>query len=434
MLCRLRQGACTLSPSQHRAQLAIASVPTKALQRAGSSRDNRSTATTMNQDQAATNTQPTLHKAWEVTEPGAVSRLRLTERPLSALQPGQATVQVHAIGLNMADLFSVLGLYAAFQANRNKTPGLEFAGVITNVREGSGGSSKLKVGDRVVGITKFGAFSTHVNLELPYLRHFPQEWDFPQAAAFPVQALTALYGLQNLGGLRPNSCLLIHSAAGGVGLAALKIARHFNCRVLGTVGSPSKVQLLQERYSGSQGEMHFVARTSPGNLKEEASTFLRQQGLQGFDIVFDSLQGSYFQPGYDLLAPCGRAVLFGAGSMTPAVGADAAFLSNHSLSSLVSLLSPAKFAGLLGTITGYLTRPKLDLLKLPGENKGVLGFNLIWLYENIDMFEALYQSLEELQLDAPMVGSTYPFAELPAALEHLQSGQSVGKVIVQVKH
>eukprot|EP00200_Dunaliella_tertiolecta_P002356 CAMPEP_0202337316 /NCGR_PEP_ID=MMETSP1126-20121109/40_1 /ASSEMBLY_ACC=CAM_ASM_000457 /TAXON_ID=3047 /ORGANISM="Dunaliella tertiolecta, Strain CCMP1320" /LENGTH=389 /DNA_ID=CAMNT_0048927469 /DNA_START=212 /DNA_END=1381 /DNA_ORIENTATION=- len=384
--------------------------------------------------QAATNMQPTLQRLWEIDQPGAVSRLRLNEKPLPALKPGQATVQVHAIGLNMADLFSVLGLYAAFQASENNTPGLEFAGIVTDVHSGSEGANNLRVGDKVVGITKFGAFSSHVNLKVPYLRHFPENWTMEQAAAFPVQALTALYGLQMLGGLQPNACLLIHSAAGGVGLAALKIARRFDCRVLGTVGDPSKVQLLQERFSGSQGKMHFVARTSPRSFKEEASAFLRQQGLQGFDIVFDSLQGSYFQPGYDLLAPCGRAILFGAGALTPAVGADASLLSNRSFSSIISLLSPAKISALLGTVTGYLTRPKLDLLKLPGENKGVLGFNLIWLYEKIDMFEALYQSLEGLQLESPMVGRTFPFAELPAALEHLQSGQSVGKVIVQVKH
>eukprot|EP00967_Tisochrysis_lutea_P029137 scaffold34032_cov22-Tisochrysis_lutea.AAC.3 len=93
------------------------------------------------------------------------------------------------------------GCALMYTASENNTPGLEFAGIVTDVHSGSEGANNLRVGDKV--------------------------------------ALTALYGLQMLGGLQPNACLLIH--------------RRFDCRVLGTVGDPSKVQLLQERFSGSQG-------------------------------------------------------------------------------------------------------------------------------------------------------------------------------------
>lgn len=99
-----------------------------------------------------------------------------------------------------------------------------------------------------VGVTKFGAYTSHIQLDTSYLRHFREAWSYKQAAAFPVQALTALYGLQSLGAIRSGSCLLIHSAAGGVGLAALKIARHFGCSVLGTVGSADKLQTLDEQF------------------------------------------------------------------------------------------------------------------------------------------------------------------------------------------
>lgn len=175
--------------------------------------------------------------AWAIDKPGSLASLRLEQNALPPLAPGQALVAVRAIGLNFADVFSCLGLYAAFKGHR--IPGLEFAGEVIDIappaandaaassatsgagiggtvssRSGHGddaaarGSSSasgsgsaqeanarqppaLKRGDRVMGVTRFGAFATHAALDAGYLMQVPAEWSYEQAAAYPVRDATS---------------------------------------------------------------------------------------------------------------------------------------------------------------------------------------------------------------------------------------------------
>jgi alcohol dehydrogenase len=283
------------------------------------------------------------------------------------------------------------------------------------------------VGDHVLGVTRFGAFATHVALDTAYLRPIPADWSYEQAAAFPVQTLTAAYGLFSCGGLQPGDAVLVQSAAGGVGLQALQICCRLGCAVLGLVGSPDKVQLLEQQFKHSSGSggLHFAVRQQDtAAIQQQLAGFLAEQRLEGFQVVLDAVAGPYFRPSYEALRPTGRYVIFGAAALTPPPGA--------SLQPGLGLLNPSNLLAAAKLVWGWINRPKLDVLAMPGDNKSVAGFNLIWLYNQQRLMAGLYATVERLQLPAPLVGHTYSWQQLPEALAFLQSGRSVGKVVVVV--
>lgn len=155
----------------------------------------------------------------------------------------------------------------------------------------------FKPGDRVLGVLRFGAFASHVVLPAAYLRPVPERWSFEQAASYPVQTLTAAYGLFEAGAYRPGQAVLVQSAAGGVGLQALQILSKTKAAALGLVGSSNKVQLLQEMY-GQQQDHHqqqrpyfeFAVRQGDADAaKQQLSGFIQRAGCAGFDVILDSL-------------------------------------------------------------------------------------------------------------------------------------------------
>lgn len=377
-------------------------------------------------------------------------------------------------------MFCCLGLYKAAPKG-DFIPGLEFSGVVLQAAPAADNNTaenrnsqptshspashqhhqqQYKAGDPVLGVLRFGAFASHVIIPAQYLRPIPQEpqpWSFEEAAAYPVQTLTAAFGLYNCGGYRPGQAVLVHSAAGGVGLQALQILQRTGATVLGLVGSADKVQVLHKIYNNAaeaesstdstlqtkqqqsfslqskqqqQACLIFAARVDSENAaRQQMQRFLQRSGRQGFDVTLDSLgPGPYFQPSYDALNPCGRHVVFGAGSLTPKPGLKLTF------NPAALLAAPASLWGLVKLVWGWLKRPKLDVINMPGDNKGVIGFNLIWLYDRLDMLAELYDKVDALQLDPPVVGKVFEFDELPDALAYLQSGRSVGKVVVAVKN
>ena len=178
-------------------------------------------------------------KAW-VLKAGSVKNLRLQSlRQVERPGYGEVLVNVRCIGLNFADVFSVLGLYSATPKGEF-VPGLEFSGVVAAVgseptsdgmttvefatveaRERAEREASLfKPGDRVSGVVRFGAYSTSILAPAHQLRKIPKDWSFEEGAAFNVQALTSYYGLKELGNVRRGQTVLVHSCAGGCGLVS----------------------------------------------------------------------------------------------------------------------------------------------------------------------------------------------------------------------
>lgn len=328
--------------------------------------------------------------------PGSLKNLQLRTETLAPPARGEVQVSVKAVGLNFADVFAIWGLYKA-APKETFTPGLEYAGVVERVGEGV---TKFHPGDRVMGITRFGGYTTGINIHENYVVPIPPDWSFATGAAYLVQSLTAYYGLFNLGALEQGQNVLIHSIAGGVGLQALKIAKATGCFVVGTVGDAAKVELAR-----ANGCDRVLVRGK--NFEEELRDALGDRPLH---LVFDTVGGRYFSIPWRMLAPMGRLIVVGS-SRYASVG---------------------NRPNILHMLRHFLTRPKIDPQNLPEQNRGLFGFNLIYLYNRIDLMPPMLRHLETMQLAAPHVGHVFPFEQMREAMLLFQSGKTKGKVVLEV--
>lgn len=172
--------------------------------------------------------------------------------------------------------------------------------------------------------------------------------------------------------------------------------------------------MLMERFPGLKREQIIVRDRKKFKTQLEGA-LKALDNSPGFDIVLDAVLGDFFQPGFDLMAPGGRYVVYGAADMTP----------THASMGVVAW---ARLAW------QWLRRPWVDPLDLPGVNKSVMGFNLIHCFNNAPLLLRLLEELLALELPKPLVGTVLPFEDAQKALLMFKSGQTVGKVVLQVSH
>ena len=339
-------------------------------------------------------------EVWRIRRAGSLDRLTKQSEALPPPAAGEARVRVSAIGLNLADIFACLGLYSATPQG-TFIPGLEFAGIVEESRHAS-----LRAGDAVAGLTRFGAYATALNAPAHLLTCIPPGWTMAQAAAFPVQGLTAWYGLVEQARVGSGELVLLHSAAGGVGLCALAILRSLGARVVATVGREEKRQFLIHQYGLSP---EFVIVRDRRRFSDQLDRVLQSARSDGFDVVFDALGGPFLEPAFRRLRPRGRLVVYGAADFMP-----------HGRRAIGPRL-----------LARYLRRPRIDPLQLMTPNRSVIGFNLIWLWDQADRLPEAYAALQSLCPEPPFVGRRFPFDQAPAAMRFLQSGSSIGKVVLE---
>jgi alcohol dehydrogenase len=194
--------------------------------------------------------------------------------------------------------------------------------------------------------------------------------------------------------------VLIHSAAGGVGIYANRIAKKLSAYTIGTIGNPSKISLLR-----SEGYDAVIVR---------GRDFARQlnSALEGrrLDLVLDSIGGKVQRESFRMLTTTGRMVAYG----------------------LSQFVTHGAMPNYLLLALRYLFMPRYHTLRLIESNKSILGFNLIWLYERVDLLRAYLAEIEAMRLEKPFVGATFPFERLKEAVTLLQSGRTTGKVVVTV--
>ena len=328
---------------------------------------------------------------------GDIGRLKISDESLSIPSSKEVQIKVHAIGLNFPDVFAILGLYSATPEG-TFIPGLEYAGEVVAIGDHV---KDINVGDRVMGVTRFGAYATYVNIDYRYVVSLPESWTYKEGASYLVQVLTAYYGLSKLGNIRDGHTVLIHSAAGGVGLWANRICKSKGATTIGTVGSSEKLDLLQ-----SEGYDEAIVR-NPRTFKKDLIEKLNDRSL---DLIMECIGGKIMKIGFDLLGPMGRHIVYGS--------AQYGDTSNR----------PNYFK----LIPKYLARPRLDPQNMIKHNKGVLAFNLIYLFDNVSIMHELLQELKLLDLGHPIIGHAFKFEELPAAIKLFQSGSTIGKVVIEV--
>lgn len=338
-----------------------------------------------------------IRQVYRMPKAGSIKDLMLQDEPLEEPAAEEVCVKVKAIGLNFADIFAMQGLYKATPKG-SFIPGLEFSGEV--VATGSSVTS-FKPGDRVMGATKFGGYASHINLYHRYVLPLPANWSFEEGAGFLVQGLTAYYALTELGNLQPGMTVLIHSAAGGVGIMANRICKKYHAYTIGTVSDDHKSTFLLNE----EGYDAVIIRDDHFYKK-----LMEAIGDRKLMIVMESIGGKILKQSWEAMAPMGRMIAFG----------SASFTSHGSKPDYIKL------------IWKFLTRPKIDPLRLPSQNKSLMGFNLIFLYEQTDMMLNMLSRLQALDLRPQHVGHVFSFDQMHEAIHLFQSGKTIGKVVVKI--
>jgi NADPH:quinone reductase-like Zn-dependent oxidoreductase len=294
-----------------------------------------------------------------------------------------------------------LGLYP----DAPKTPcvlGYEVAGEIESVGEGV---SERQVGERVFAGTRFGGQAELVTVPAEQAFPLPERLSFEQGAAIVVNYATAYAALIVMGSLREGDRVLIHAAAGGVGIAATQIARNARAEIFGTA-SASKHDAIRE-----QGVDHPIDYRE---LDFEAEV-MRLTGGEGVDLVIDAIGPTSFRKDYRLLRPGGRLVMYGLSEATKG--------GRRNLPRTLRSLARMPTA----------TFPWWKSLNAMNENKGVFGLNMLkWWDEEGDLDRAtqpLLADLEAGRLD-PVVAESFPFERAGEAHMYLGERRNVGKVVL----
>jgi len=341
-------------------------------------------------------------KAVVVKKHGDVSVLEMTEKPDSAPGKGEVLISVKAAGVNFADVLARLGIYKA-APKPPFVPGIEVAGTVEALGDGVEG---FAVGDRVMAFCTFGGYAEKVAVPAAYAFKVPDSMTFSEAAAFPVQYLTAYHGLFQLAHVRRDDVVLVHAAAGGVGIACLQLLKNLGAAVYATVGSASKAAVVKEEYPGAR----------PILYREEdfAKVILEETGGRGVDVVMDSVGGTVFRKSWRLLAPYGRHVLFGA----------------------ASAVKPGAIAR-LGALWRLRHMLGISPLGMIDKNRSLSGFNLYYVANKPDLLREAAGVLMELRAAGvlkPRVGLSLPLDKAAEAHRRMQERQTVGKVVLTVRN
>ena len=320
--------------------------------------------------------------------------LEVREAPEPRVAPGTVRIRVHAAGINFSDLLARQGLYP----DAPKPPctvGYEVAGAVDAVGDGV---TSFRPGDLVVATTKFGGQSELVVAPASSVFPLPPGWTFEQGAAFPVVYLTAHHMLVRVAAVQRGETVLVHAAAGGVGLAVAELGRILGLRVLG-LASASKHDVLRE----------YGVEPLDGRDPRWYDA-VRAAAPRGVDVVLDAVGGDSWRHGYRLLAPAGRMVCYGA-----------------------SALSEGPRRNLLKILWQVLRFPRFGPLALMSDNRSVAGVNLGHLWNERELVEPQVKALLEYARAGkltPRVDRAFPLAEAAAAHQYIHERRNVGKVVL----
>ncbi|XP_077020388.1 synaptic vesicle membrane protein VAT-1 homolog [Tamandua tetradactyla] len=329
---------------------------------------------------------------------GGYDKVKLQSRPAAPPTPGpgQLTLRVRACGLNFADLMARQGLYDPLPP-LPLTPGMEGAGVVTAVGEGV---SDRKEGDRVMTLNRSGMWQEEVTVPAAHTFLMPEAMTFEEAAALLVNYITAYMVLFDFGNLRPGHSVLVHMAAGGVGLAAVQLCRTVeNVTVFGTA-SASKHEVLKEN-----GVTHPIDYHTTDYVDE-----IKKISPKGVDIVMDPLGGSDTTKGYNLLKPMGKVVTYG----------------------MANLLTGPK-RNLMALARTWWNQFSVTALQLLQANRAVCGFHLGYLEGEVALVSSVVTRLLALYNQGrikPHIDSVWPFEKVADAMKQMQEKKNVGKVLL----
>jgi acyl transferase domain-containing protein/NADPH:quinone reductase-like Zn-dependent oxidoreductase/acyl carrier protein len=318
-----------------------------------------------------------------IARPGDLDALTPRLRRRQTPEAGQVEIEVVAAGLNFSDVMKALGIYPGLDEGTIPL-GAECAGRITAI---GAGVTDLHVGDEVLAVAPF-AFGSHVTTSVELATPKPPHWSFEESATFPIAFLTAAYALEYLGHLSAGERVLIHSATGGVGLAAVQLARRAGAEIFATAGTPEKRAYLKE-----MGIEHIMDSRSLAFADE----VMQATDGRGVDVVLNSLAGDALIHSADTLADYGRFLEIGKRDV----------YGNTRLG--------------LRPFRKNLSFHAIDLDRLIRERPALLG----------KLLRQLVQDANEGEL-TPLPQRVYPIAEATAAFRFMQQSKHIGKIVISM--
>jgi synaptic vesicle membrane protein VAT-1 len=318
-------------------------------------------------------------------------------------KPGEVLIRVKAIGVNFADLLQRMGIYPGVP-KAPFVPGLEIAGVVEKVSDGgkAGEGDSLKRGDAVVAFTQFNAYAQWAAVPARQAYRLPAGMPFEDGAAIPVNYITAYHSMFTMGNLQPGDRILIHGAAGGVGIAAIQLARTRGLVVFGTAG-PAKQDYLKKN-----GVNHAIDYS-----QQDFVAVVKKFAPDGIEMVMDAIGGKSFSRSENCLGPTGRLVVYG---FSAAAGPD------------------GKRNMLRGAIALAQT-PRFHPLKRMSQNHAVIGVNLGRMMSRGALLRKELDDLFRMYGEGkikPVIGKSFPLADAAAAHRYIHDRKNVGKVILTV--
>lgn len=343
-------------------------------------------------------------RAQVVRRYGAPEVLEAQEAPDPQPKAGEALIRVKAIGVNFADLLQRMGIYPG-TPKPPFIPGLELAGVVERVVEGAkpGGGERLKPGDAVVALTNFNAYSQWAAVAVSRVYRLPSGMGFEDGAAIPGNYVTAYHALFAAGNLQQGDRVLIHGAAGGVGIAAVRLARARGLVIFGTAG-PSKQEYLRKI-----GVEHAIDYE-----KSDFVQTVRKFAPDGIEMVMDPIGGRSFARSYECLGVGGRLVVYG---MSAAAGQDGK-------------------RSLIRSLTTLLQVPRFHPLRLMQRSASVIGVNLGALQARPAVLRGEMDEIFRMYGAGkikPAIGKIFPLDQAAAAHRYIHDRKNIGKVILSVK-
>lgn len=330
------------------------------------------------------------------TANGGIAVLKVEQKPDPQPGPGELLIRVKAAGLNFADILARQGLYP----DAPKKPcvmGYEVSGIVEAAGEGV---DQSLIGKAVVALTRFGGQSELITVQSTQIFIKPDSLNFEQAAAIPVNYLTAYALIAVMGCLQPGESVLIHNAGGGVGLAALDVAKRLGATTYGTA-SPGKHDFLRQR-----GLHHAIDYRNQDWL----AALLKMTHGRGVELVIDPIGGGHWKKSYQALRSTGRLGMFG-----------------------VSSASADGLRGKLGLLKAAWQTPWFHPFGLLNKNKGVFGLNLGHMWHEpekvAEWMKVILDGVKEGWVN-PHVDKAFPFDHVGAAHAYLESRKNIGKVVL----
>lgn len=343
-------------------------------------------------------------RAMVVRKYGPPGVLELQQLPEPQAKPGEVLVRVKAIGVNFADLLQRMGLYPG-SPKPPFVPGLEIAGVVEKTAEGSRPSDDqpLRPGDAVAALCGFGAYAEWIAVPANQVYRLPAGVPFEDAAAIPVNYLTAFHSIFTMGNMQPGNRILIHGAAGGVGIAAVQLSRARGLVIFGTAGG-AKLEYL--RKIGVDHPIDYE--------KTDFVDTVQKFAPDGIEMAMDAIGGKSFSRSYQCLGPTGRLVIYG---LSAAAGSEGKRRWMRGLSAI-------------------LQTPRFHPLKLMSQNISVIGVSLGKLQARPALLRAEMEEIFRLYAAGkikPVISKTFPLAQAIAAHQYIHDRKNIGKVILTVK-